>query len=339
MILPLLRRGSGGSSSSSSSSSSKDDGGFSSLLTISATLMVCATTTVAQWQPVNLPVTMPTAPYELEPYDPIAAAASVVVAGNARFTILSSRMIRMEYNPSKQFEDRATIGFLNRKTAKVEFRTKRPLSGAVTIDTADVTLTYSGKGPFTESNLKVNGKHGAFKQWAPGMANDGNLLGTIKSLDQIGPTSLNCTENAHIIIHEETLHCTWGLISRTGWSIYDDSNSPVLDSTGWWGHASTDRKSTTFVNNSDAQDWYGFFHGTQHAVFMSSMYVVVTEGARCTHTGHDYKAALTDYVQVGGKIAMVPRQALGLWWTRWFVASITFLKGPLKHNIMCTIQV
>ena len=25
----------------------------------------------------------------------------------------------------------------------------------------------------------------------------------IKSLDQIGPTSLNCTENAHIRIHEE----------------------------------------------------------------------------------------------------------------------------------------
>ena len=95
-------------------------------------------------------------------------------------------------------------------------------------------------------------------------------------------------------VHAESLHCTWGLISREGWSIYDDSDSPVLDSTGWWGESSADRTSTTFINNSDTQDWYGFFHG------------------------HDYKGALSDYVMVGGKIAMVPRQALGVWWTRWF---------------------
>ena len=35
-------------------------------------------------------------------------------------------------------------------------------------------------------------------------------------------------------------------------------------------------------------------------------------------SGHDYKAALSDYVKVGGPIAMVPRQAMGIWWTRWF---------------------
>ena len=89
-------------------------------------------------------------------------------------------------------------------------------------------------------------------------------------------------------------HCTWGLVSRAGWSVYDDSNSPVLDETGWWGQPSADKQATLFENNTDTQDWYGFFHG------------------------HDYKAALADYVQVGGKIAMVPRQALGVWWTRWF---------------------
>ena len=189
-------------------------------------------------------------------------------------------------------QDRPTLGFLNRKTAHVKF-SQVAKGDTVTIKTSALTLTYSG-GKFSPRSLRVSGTGGAFKSWSPSMSNDGNLLGTIKSLDQIGPTSLNCTENAHIKVHSETLHCTWGLVSRAGWSIYDDSDSPVLNEYGWWGEPSADKKSTTFVNNSDTQDWYGFFHG------------------------HDYKGALADYVKVGGPIAMVPRQAMGIWWTRWF---------------------
>ena len=34
--------------------------------------------------------------------------------------------------------------------------------------------------------------------------------------------------------------------------------------------------------------------------------------------GSNYKQALADYVQVGGRIAMTPRYASGVWWTRWF---------------------
>jgi hypothetical protein len=156
-------------------------------------------------------------------------------------------------------QDKPTLGFLNRKTAPVKF--SQVAKGAATIiKTSALTLTYTG-GKFTSKSLHVTGNGGAFKSWSPSMSNDGNLLGTIKSLDQIGPTSLNCTENAHIKVHSETLHCTWGLVSRAGWSIYDDSDSPVLNEYGWWGEPSADKKSTTFVNNSDTQDWYGFFHG------------------------------------------------------------------------------
>ena len=45
--------------------------------------------------------------------------------------------------------------------------------------------------------------------------------------------------------------------------------------------------------NVDAQDLYGFFHGL------------------------DYVGAIYDYQLVGGKIAMVPRYASGVWWSRW----------------------
>ena len=66
-----------------------------------------------------------------------------------------------------------------------------------------VVAAYSG-GKFTSKSLHVVGKGGAFKSWSPSMSNDGNLLGTIKSLDEIGPTSLNCTENAHIKVRFES---------------------------------------------------------------------------------------------------------------------------------------
>ena len=201
----------------------------------------------------------------------------------------------MEYNEAGKFEDRPTLGFLNRATDKVAFKTSTR-DNVLTIETSELLLAYTIGSAFSATNLNVKGLDAAsgFKAWSPGDASTANLLGTIKSLDQIGPTSLNCTDNAHIRVHGESLHCTWGLISRDGWSVYDDSTAPVLDHTGWWGKASFDKQNTTFVTNSDTMDWYGFFHG------------------------HDYKGALSDYIQVGGKIAMVPRQALGIWWTRWF---------------------
>lgn len=34
--------------------------------------------------------------------------------------------------------------------------------------------------------------------------------------------------------------------------------------------------------------------------------------------GHDYKSALLDFTHVAGSIAMVPRYAAGVWWTRWY---------------------
>ena len=72
-------------------------------------------------------------------------------------------------------------------------------------------------------------------------------------------------QNADIVVHSETLHCTWGLVSRAGWSIYDDAASPVLDGTGWWGEPSADKTSTTFLNNSDTQDWCGVFPNKETA--------------------------------------------------------------------------
>jgi len=138
----------------------------------------------------------------------------------------------------------------------------------VTIQTKSLQLSYQvGAKEFSPSTLKITSldSSSAFTSWVPGQANPGNLLGTIKSLDDIGPISLNCSQIKNVRIHDESLHCTWGLVSRDGWAVYNDTASPVMDpTTGWWDVG----------NNTNLVDWYFFGHG------------------------HDYRGALSDYTQV-----------------------------------------
>jgi hypothetical protein len=125
-------------------------------------------------------------------------------------------------------------------------------------------LTYKEGQPFSSSTLSITSNDQSFKAWSAGQVSSGNLLGTIKSLDQLGVTPLNCTLNANISVHDETLHCEWGLISRDGWSVVDDSSNWALtEGAEWWDSV-----------NSDDIDWYMFAHG------------------------HDYKGALADFVKV-----------------------------------------
>ena len=82
---------------------------------------------------------------------------------------------------------------------------------------------------------------------------------------EVGPISLNCTQVKNVRVHDESLHCTWGLVSRDGWVVVNDTASPALDpTTGWWNVGMT----------KNAVDWYFFGHG------------------------HDYRGALTDYTKV-----------------------------------------
>ena len=46
--------------------------------------------------------------------DPVANPSAVVRQGNARFTVLTPEMIRVEYSPSGKFEDKATFAVVNR---------------------------------------------------------------------------------------------------------------------------------------------------------------------------------------------------------------------------------
>ena len=55
--------------------------------------------------------------YELRDYVPSADPAATHVVGDARFTVLSSQLLRMEYKGAQAtgFEDRPTLAFVNRR--------------------------------------------------------------------------------------------------------------------------------------------------------------------------------------------------------------------------------
>ena len=61
--------------------------------------------------------------------NPVADPAAVVLAGNARLTVLTPQMIRMEWSANKQFEDHASMVFLNRKLRSQDSRKPQKADG------------------------------------------------------------------------------------------------------------------------------------------------------------------------------------------------------------------
>ena len=175
--------------------------------------------------------------------NPKADAKAVVTSGNARFTVLTPQLICMEWSADGQFEDRATLTFVNRETPVPEFKVRESRS-KLTITTPALTLTYLKNGKFSDKNLKavftLNGKEVV---WTPGMENPQNLLGTTRTLDGADGSKL-----------KEPME--QGILSRAGWSLIDDSQRHVLtpDGSEWeeWIEARPE---------GDRQDLYLFAYG------------------------------------------------------------------------------
>lgn len=92
-------------------------------------------------------------------------------------------MVRMEYCDSANFEDRASLTFINRNLPESVYKVIR--SGKkTTIRTEALTLTYNGPDVFNENNLRVEFKmNGRKVVWNPGADESGNLMGTARTLD------------------------------------------------------------------------------------------------------------------------------------------------------------
>jgi len=241
--------------------------------------------------------------------NPKAPEEAVVISGRARFTVLTDRLLRLEVaraEDASRFEDRATMFAINRDLGTVPpFTQTVNEDGVLVITTAALQLTYNDTGNgFTPDSLSVVGVPGsgsAFEEWHYGKLDVGNLLGTIRTLDQERLPPLNCT-----VLYANTGNqcgwdasdcaCEWAPISKDGWAVIDDSQNYALsDDTDFWDGP-----------NTDAVDCYLFAHG------------------------RDYPAALADFVAVGGKVALTPRSALGPWWTRWY----DFTQGGALESVL-----
>ena len=273
------------------------------------------------------------------PPDPRPNPGSVVLAGNARITVLTARLLRLEWSDGAAFEDRETLSFAHRNLPRPAFNVTRDASG-LAVETAFLHLFYAYPyGPFSASNLLVD-VHATGARWRPGMAAGGgrNLLGTVESLDGVtGGVDLDCSNVTGCIGHDQEnpttgdspecrcAEITVDIESRRG----GHSTSARWTSDG--GHFLPHRYCAFAPIGRDGWAVYDDLDGkgqSGRAVIDGSSGWINTSGRRPANGsqwdtyffGHglEYKAALADLARVSGPPGRVPREVLGTWWSRYW---------------------
>lgn len=205
---------------------------------------------------------------------PLARREAVVQGENYRFTLLSPRLVRMEYSADGAFEDRPTRLALRREFPVPDFSVCEE-AGWLVIRTEEMEIRYNKK-PFAPGGLNVYPltpvRHKA-AHWSFGMPQNTiygkstNRGGTVRTLDNVdGETDVGS-----------------GLVDRTGITVLDDSQTFVLREDGSFEPLAGDRV-----------DLYLFCHSEESA------------------------ATLRAFCALSGAIPMIPRWALGNWWSRYW---------------------
>jgi alpha-glucosidase (family GH31 glycosyl hydrolase) len=151
-------------------------------------------------------------------FDPMPEPESVVRGPQVRFTVLTSRLLRLEYAPAEKFEDRPSQVFWRRRLPLPQFQSLSSPE-AIEIETEHLHLRYlvSQKG-FTASTLSIEVKTtGGVWRFGDTPRRAQNLGGTTRTLD----------ETAGRVRLEP------GLMARAGWAVANDSHSLVFTSDGW----------------------------------------------------------------------------------------------------------
>ena len=203
-------------------------------------------------------------------YEKAKAEGKNIIAGsNYRFTIITERLIRLEFNKDGVFEDRPTELAWNRNLGEVKF-TKKEDKKYLEIKTKYFVLTYLKEEDFRGgkfnpmANLKVE------------------LLNTNRFWYYGQPEARNYgAPGIELTGKDGKVKFKKGLYSVDGFTTIDDSKSLVIDETG----------SLSERENVDI-DLYLF------------MYL------------KDFASCLTDYYGLTGYPALLPRYALGNWWSR-----------------------
>ncbi len=194
--------------------------------------------------------------------DAKTADGQIFIKDSVRISIITSRLLRVEYQPDKKFCDMPTQAIFNRNFDKAEFITS--VNGnRITVKTNDALFVVSEQGEMLSVTIG-NKSIADFKS--------GNLKGTRRTLDMT----------------KGTVPLEDGILSRDGVSITDDSETLIISENG----KAVPRDE--YLNRSE--------NGTDKYIFAY---------------GHDYRAALRDFYKLCGKTPLIPRFALGNWWSRY----------------------
>lgn len=206
--------------------------------------------------------------------------ATVLQGKHWRIDILTESLIRLEWSDSGKFEDRLTQMAVNRDFGADPEFTVTHRNGLLIVDTPALYLTYDGK-PFSKEGLSIVVKGVSdtqFNTWHYGDAPLHNLKGTARTLDEA---------DGEIALDN-------GVLSRDGWAVIDDSGSNVIVEAD-----EVDGKTNplgTWVRPRDHAETDIYFFGY----------------------GHRYIEAVQDFYTLAGPIPLLPRYALGNWWSRYY---------------------
>lgn len=222
--------------------------------------------------------------------NPVAPAEATVTSGNARFTVLTPEMIRIEYSDKGIFEDRATFTVQNREMESVPQFEKSEDKDYLYISTSKLNLKYrKGTNPKTlpasANNLNITmDNNGQQVTWYPGKPDPLNLKGTCRTLDGCnGDNKRSELEN--------------GLISRSGWAVIDDS---------WTAARPDGSRSFALVPDQEVgYDWWA----ERNDPYALDLYFM--------GYGNEYKKAIGDFTKIAGKIPLPPSYVFGYWYSRY----------------------
>ena len=288
---------------------------------------------------------------------PRADPRAIVLAGNARFTVLTPFVIRLEYSATHQWQDSATFAINYRLLPIAPF--KRTSNSTHTIvSTSALTLEYltAATHSFNPQSIRITLSQpiaGQTVAWTAANHQEllnGRLPGTFTSLDQtsgVKDVQLDCQYN-----QDGSRECTYGVISRGGYAVIDDTHAPTFDADTLWPwintttHLAAANASQCTVDSSLRRDCSSSaptisegtcvlrgccWHPTSTSASPSnsptstaapgvpSCYYAAdaTQDLYFMGHGHDYKAAMREFTALAGSVPLPPRWAFGLWFSRW----------------------
>lgn len=156
----------------------------------------------------------------------ISQTRNSVIIGTYRISFLTPRIVRFEFDKDSVFEDRPTLSVFQRPGVEEDTLSYEENNGAVVISNGmiEVKFTPTPEG-FSRNNLLVFSIIHPETRWHPGLEDTENCLGTARTLDHTDGEAVFCRLTEKPL---EKLKLNMGLISRSGWSVFDDSRSIVL---------------------------------------------------------------------------------------------------------------